>query len=144
MKFLNAFLANHAEVHDGLLFVNGGCPEKWMVKDLDEEIKIYFVGQVQYEESEIGTHQGYAIEVHGPKKDQRLFGIAERVESEFGPDDKPNFKKLWVLPIEFLASGSGLHEIVVTQRIADSEKELVRAGIWIDWVYENWGTTNQA
>src|SRR5438874_7382915 len=74
VRVASAFLANHAEVRDGLAFVAGGFPEWWTVQSLPATATMTMVVVLELDESEIETQFDLDLVVMQPDRSET--GIA--------------------------------------------------------------------
>jgi hypothetical protein len=71
VKLEAAFLANHAEVHDGLAFVTGGFPEWWSVPATNTFQQVALVVVARLDRNEVGQTFTYEIIIERPDGTQQ-------------------------------------------------------------------------
>jgi hypothetical protein len=114
VKLEAAFLANHAEVHDGLLFVTGGFPEWWSTPALNALQQMALVVVTRLERSEILEKFTYEIVIERPDESQQpvVYVATSRGALPGTSDDQPFFQ---TVPINFSIDFRqlGLHRYLV-------------------------------
>ncbi len=126
MRLANAFLANHAEVRDGLAYVSGAFPEWLEVEALPSAEVLYLVVVVELDQEDLGAPTEIAVSIvppGGPSTEVVAFkSVREAME-----DDPPGSPLLEIVatPLSAVFEVEGRHEY----RIDFPESDLTPVGI---------------
>ena len=91
VQIANAFLANHAEVRDGVANILGGFPEWWTVQDFPQQVLVFVVIDLLLDDKELGQTFRFTIEVARPDNTTVQLGSVE-MRRDKNPIDLPATK----------------------------------------------------
>ena len=129
MRTVSAFIANHVEARDSMLYVSGGFPEWWTVPTLSATVPIGVGLVIEVEPAELGTEQGVKVVLRaegGPDIAAARVTFNRAVD----PNHIPNSPYYISLAMNLLVTWTqlGAHEVVVSTD-DDFVMEIVRFGV---------------
>jgi hypothetical protein len=114
VRIANAFIANHAEVREGIANVLGGFPEWWMVPTLPQQVVMFVVVDLLVEDGEMGIPFEFSITLERPDRSTMPIGIM-RMQRDRGPLDPTGVlhHNVAVFPAPINIGSEGTHLIGV-------------------------------
>jgi len=123
MRVANAFLANHAEVRDGIANILGGFPEWYTVPVLPQQVLIFVVIDIVLEDNELG--ETFAINLILERPDHTTLSLGNiQMRRDRVPMDLSEalHHNIAVFPAPIILGGEGQH--VITVETADGEQRI--------------------
>lgn len=132
MKVTNAFLANHAEIRDSLVFASGAFPEWWMIPNLTMAQPLAFVATIEMEGSEIGKTYNFILGLEAPEA--ATTGLAFFTSRrDLVPDETTDAPIYNIFALNFLVPFGtvGLHHFVLSISQENGIEEIARVPLLV-------------
>ena len=114
MRVTSAFLANYAEVRDGLAFVAGGFPEWWTVQSLPATATMTMVVVLDLDRSEVEARFDLDVVVERPDGTETGIARASASRGKRTDADSPIYVVLAV-PVSLQLRTAGMHRFKVSR-----------------------------
>jgi hypothetical protein len=131
VRVRDAFLANHAEVREGLAFISGAFPEWWRLNTLPATVPVSLVVVIDLDPSEIDQALKVTIRLVHPNGDRDTLGDVpfrrpRQAEDILLPGGTP-FRQILACTFDVHFRMEGLHRVAITS--GDEEVESVPVAV---------------
>jgi hypothetical protein len=116
VRISSAFVANSAEVKDGLAYVMGAFPEWWTLTELPADSTLAFVFVVEMDDWELGQQFQFLIRMDHPEQSSDTLAVIQYSRPADNQQTGTPIRQVVAVPVVAHFRSRGMHTFRVTHQ----------------------------